>query len=79
VRTIGACACALVGATRYHDVAKIRPYLHGKSGFSRSSSFNNFYNIHFCILSIIEELDGAAVSALSVRSRKLSNVLKGQS
>jgi hypothetical protein len=30
-------------------------------------------------LVVIEELDGAAVSALGVRSRKLRNVLKGQS
>jgi hypothetical protein len=38
-----------------------------------------FYPYIDTIKIIKEELDGPAVSAVGVRSRKLSNVLKGQS
>jgi hypothetical protein len=34
---------------------------------------------YFYLVAFSEELDGSAVSALGVRSRKLSNVLNGQS
>jgi hypothetical protein len=40
---------------------------------------NAGFNYHNLPLGRIEELDGPAVSALSVRSGKLSNVLNGQS
>jgi hypothetical protein len=43
--------------------------------FSYSTNFRVHTNV--CLMCLLEELNGPAVSALSVRSRKLSNVLKG--
>jgi hypothetical protein len=38
-----------------------------------------YYNVFIFIRYLEKELDGSTVIALGVRSRKLSNVLKGQS